>query len=611
MKFKMIQVPWPPFSHCVMTAAHIINWLPSTVIANKTPYEKMFNKPPDYTHMKTFGCLAMAYNPDRHKDKFSTKAVPCVFLGYPTTQKGYKLENLLTKQQFISRDVKFYEHVFPMQSTQPKSFMNPLPFNMPSLPSNTILQTEPILSDDDTPTDTHITTQEATDNLSIPSQPQPALRKSTRQTHPPTWLNDFVTTSKTHTDQAEAAAPVVTTNVHVNFANMVTMLVESEFVTTSKTHTDQAEAAAPVVTTNVHVNFANMVTMLVESEEPTSYYEAASQPGWVEAMTKELQALQDNETWDITTLPPGRKAIGCRWVYKSKYKADGSLERKKARLVIQGCSKKQGIEYTHTYAPVAKISTIRALLAVAAMNSWHTCQMDVQNAFLHGDLHEDIYMHIPPGYTSPVSVSNQRECRPLVCKLKKALYGLKQAPRQWFAKLSSALLSFGFTQSYADHSLFIEQTDNTFTAILIYVDDLIITGNNITQIEKVKRLLSSQFHMKDLGHLGYFLGMEFSRTSQGIFISQRKYALDLLKEYGVDKQKPLRLPLDTHMKLEPDDKGALLSNPESYRRLVGQLIYLTLSRPDISFSVQLLSQFMQQPTSVHMQAARRVLRYIK
>lgn len=177
---------------------------------------------------------------------------------------------------------------------------------------------------------------------------------------------------------------------------------------------------------------------------------------------------------------------------------------------------------------------------------------------------------------------------------------------QWFANLSNALISFGFVQSQANHSLFIQEGDGTFTTILIYVDDLIITCNCAKQIARLKKLLSTQFHMKDLGDLSYFMGMEFTRSNQGIFISQRKYALHLLKEHGVDKQKSLKLPLDTHMKLDTL-KGTPLSNPEPYTRLVGQLIYLTISRPDITFSVQLLSQFMEAPTFIHMQAARRIL----
>lgn len=200
----------------------------------------------------------------------------------------------------------------------------------------------------------------------------------------------------------------------------------SDYVTPYSHNTAESVGeASPVATTSVNEHFANMVGKIIDTTEPRSYYEAATQPGWIEAMNKEIQALVENETWEITTLPPGRKAIGCRWVYKTKYKADGSIERKKARLVIQGCNQKQGVEYTHTYAPVAKMSTIRALLAVAAMCQWHTCQMDVQNAFLHGDLNEDIYMQIPLGYNEVEDPRRQRELVNLVCKLKKGLVWLE------------------------------------------------------------------------------------------------------------------------------------------------------------------------------------------
>ncbi|XP_071718669.1 uncharacterized mitochondrial protein AtMg00810-like [Rutidosis leptorrhynchoides] len=196
-----------------------------------------------------------------------------------------------------------------------------------------------------------------------------------------------------------------------------------------------------------------------------------------------------------------------------------------------------------------------------------------------------------------------------VCKLKKSLYGLKQAPRQWFAKLSAALLSFGYQQSKTDYSLFTKRDADQFTAILVYVDDLLITGNSSAHIQALKDQLKATFHMKDLGSLSYFLGLEVSKTDQGVFISQQKYTLDMLKEAGVLHHKPYKLPLDQNVKLSADI-GTPLPDPEVYRRLIGKLIYLTITRPDICYSVQLLSQFMQNPTSVHLQAVKHVLRYL-
>ncbi|XP_056688715.1 uncharacterized mitochondrial protein AtMg00810-like [Spinacia oleracea] len=234
-------------------------------------------------------------------------------------------------------------------------------------------------------------------------------------------------------------------------------------------------------------------------------------------------------------------------------------------------------------------------------------------------------MKLPQGYNgigSRIKLNGTDECdvpQKVVCKLKKSLYGLKQAPRQWFAKLSETLLRFGYNQSKSDYSLFTKSNTQdiegnnalgpNITLILIYVDDLLICGTNQTEIATLKEMLSKSFHMKDLGELTYFLGLEVFRSSSGFFVSQRKYALDFLKEHHMVDVKSVLLPMESNLKLTTDN-GELLPSPTPYQRLLGRLIYLTITRPNISFTVQLLSQFMHQPTSVHMQVAKRLLRYI-
>ncbi|GJZ75366.1 retrovirus-related pol polyprotein from transposon TNT 1-94, partial [Tanacetum coccineum] len=306
-----------------------------------------------------------------------------------------------------------------------------------------------------------------------------------------------------------------------------------------------------------------------------------------------------------------RKAIGAHWLFKTKLKADGTEKRKKARLAIQGNRQKLGMDYTKTFAPVAKMVIVKSLLALPAVKGWFTYQMDVSNAFLHGDLYEEVYMKVPLGYTGqgkPVSAGKCLDPN-MVYKLKKSLYVLKQAPRQWFARLSSALLDFGYTQSKTDYSLFVKKHNESFITVLVYVDDLLITGNEKEQISSLKTRLTSVFHMKDLGEVNYFLGLEISKTAQGIFISQHKYTKDLLKKGGVLNNKPYKLPMDPNLKLQAD-VGTPLLDPEVYRRSIGQLIYLTVTRPYICYTVQLLSQFMQSPTFVHMQAVKHLLRYL-
>lgn len=204
-----------------------------------------------------------------------------------------------------------------------------------------------------------------------------------------------------------------------------------------------------------------------------------------------MGSLEEQDTWDITTLPPGKVALGCKWVYCTKFNADGTIRCHKSRLVVLGNHQKEGDDYTENFAPVVKMNTVRILLEVSAVKNWELHQMDVQNAFLHGDLHEEVYMKRPPGFTA--SKPNQ------VCKLKKSLYGLKQAPRCWFAKLSEALLGFGFKQNYSDYSLFTLLRGNSTIYVLVYVDDMIIGGNDSTLISKFKDYRHRCFRMKDLG----------------------------------------------------------------------------------------------------------------
>lgn len=324
--------------------------------------------------------------------------------------------------------------------------------------------------------------------------------------------------------------------------------------------------------------------------ESRNFTEAMQDVGWREAMQKEIRALEDNETWVMEELPLGKKALGCKWVYKIKYHADGTVERYKARLIIFGNHQVEGIDYNETFAPIAKMVTVRAFLAVAAAKNWELHQMDVHNAFLHGDLDEQVYMKFSPGFNAG---------KPgLVCRLKKSLYGLKQAPRCWFAKLAASLKKYGFLQSYSDYSLFTLHQGQVHLNVLIYVDDLIISGNDSSAIVRFKNYLGKCFHMKDLGTLKYFLGIEVARSSEWIFLCQRKYTLDIIEEAGLLGAKPASFPIEQNHSLATAT-GSLISGLKQYRRLVGRLIYLSFTRPDLAYTVHILAQFMQEPRQEH------------
>ena len=242
------------------------------------------------------------------------------------------------------------------------------------------------------------------------------------------------------------------------------------------------------------------------------------------------------------TLPPRKSVVGCKWIYKIKTRSDGSIEWYKGRLIAKGFTQEYGTDYEEIFAPVARISSVRALLAVAAASKWDIFQMDVKNAFLNGELSEEVYMQPPPG----LSVDSNK-----VCHLRRALYGLKQAPRAWFAKFSSTIFRLGYTASPYDSALFLRRTDKGTILLLLYVDDMIITGDDLSGIQELKDFLSQQFEMKDLGHLSYFLGLEITHSTDGLYVTQAKYASDLLSRAGLTDSKTVDTPVELNAHLTP------------------------------------------------------------
>jgi len=222
--------------------------------------------------------------------------------------------------------------------------------------------------------------------------------------------------------------------------------------------------------THLTPNYVASLANVLQYPEPSSYAQAQHCPEWVAAMDLELAALEQNHTWVLTPLPPGKKALTSRWVYKTKYKPDGSVERHKARLVIRGFEQVKDKDYKHTFSPVAKLTTVRLFIAIATAFQWPLHQLDINNAFLHGFIDEEVYMLPPQGYFKAQPGQ--------VCKLQKSLYGLKQASRQWNIELSKLLITQGFQQSKNDYSLFTRHTQGKSLFVLVYVDELLVSGDD-------------------------------------------------------------------------------------------------------------------------------------
>jgi histone deacetylase 1/2 len=348
-----------------------------------------------------------------------------------------------------------------------------------------------------------------------------------------------------------------------------------------------------------------MYGYFTSSGEPHNVDEALANKDWKHAMDLEYNSLLQNKTWHLVPPQKGTNIIGCKWVWKIKRKADGSLDKYKAWLVAKGYQQRYGVDYEDTFSPVVKSATIRVILSIVVSRGWSLRQLDVQNAFLHGDIDEEVYMHQPLGFEDPQKPY-------YVCKLDKALYGLKQAPRAWYSKLSTKLIRLGFHASKADTSLFFYNKGGITIYILVYVDDIIVASSSDKATIALLQDLKEDFALKDLGELHYFLGIKVKRVNNGIVLTQEKYASDLLKRVGMSDCKSVSTPLSTSEKLSLYE--GILLDPEDatrYRSIVRALQYLTLTRPDIAFSVNKVCQFLHAPTTAHWAAVKRILRYIK
>lgn len=340
-------------------------------------------------------------------------------------------------------------------------------------------------------------------------------------------------------------------------------------------------------------------------EVPSSIEDIKSRPDstkWMEAVNREMDSLLQNNTWTLTKLPKCRSTVDCKWVFKRKHDENGLPCDYKARLVARGFSQRKGFDYQETYSPVAKITSFRIILAVAAQFDLHIHQMDVKTAFLNGNLNEDIYMSQPDGFAEG----------DLVCKLNKSIYGLKQASRMWNDRFHHDVIKLGFKRSEYDYCLYAIQNNNITVYLLLYVDDLILVGNNFLEINRIKSLLSTEFDMKDMKELKYFLGISIERDIKKgtLFISQEAYLNNVLKRFGMANCKGASTPMELHLQLPREENATTTSMP--YKELIGCLMYVVLtSRPDLSASVIYLSQFQSCATDTHFQHLKRILRYIK
>ena len=493
-------------------------------------------------HVRVFGSLCFKHVPDEKRKKLQDKSVPMILVGYHPTG-AYRLLEPLSKKIFISRDVVIDED--GSWDWKKKSTISTLVEE-----ENTeaeIIEETGIEVENDRSAAVHL-------------RPQ-------RDRHLPLKFKDY----------------------HVELPNILGQAAVTE-------DEEKVEAKRNA---SEFVHFAFLADV-----EPIDFRDALQQDQWKAAMEEELRAIERNQIWDLVDLPSNQSPIDVKWVFKLKLKPDGSVAKHKARLVARGFLQRAGLDYSEVFAPVARLETIRLVIALAHNRDWSLYQLDVKSAFLNGTLEEEVFVKQPPGF----EIKGKED---KVFRLHKALYGLKQAPRAWNKRIDSFLIKESFHKCEKEHGIYVRKNDKEDMIILcLYVDDLLITGSNPLAIEKFKERLKLEFEMTDLGLLSYFLGMEFKKAKELLIMHQQKYTTDLLKRFQMMSCNPASTPVEPGLKLVKDESEKSVDST-LFKQVVGSLRYLCNTRPDISFAVGLISRFSDDPKASHWAAAKRILRYLR
>ena len=554
------------WAEAVSTAVYLINRSP-TRGHNLTPEEAWNGRKPDLSHLRVFGTKAMVMIPKEKRRKWDPKSHECVLTGFDEETKGYRLYDHKKKQTIISREVIFLDEGCSSNVT----------VTAMQEPRRTFVRL-----------DIEETTSIQPVQIPVPNFAPDAGSDSTLEE------NDAETDGEL--DES-------TTDDENNTSTETMVQSEddsSDFLGFSGSDVDGFVAVASGMYSGTYA-------------DPVSHQEALARDDskeWGTAMQEEYNALMENKTWTLTSLPKGRQAIKCKWVYRTKCDSSGNLTRYKARLVVKGFSQRKGEDYDETYAPVVRYCSLRYLFALAIKHDLMIDQMDAVTAFLQGDLDEDIYMEQPPCF-----VDGQRKT--LVCKLNKAIYGLKQASRVWNNKLDAALQRFGLIPTQYDPCVYVGSEGGKIIIVAIYVDDMMIFSNDVAWKKQLKKHLCSCFRMKDLGAAQHCLGIRIQRTKETIKLDQEIYIESILKRFNMDKCKPVAVPMNNSEKLTKEESPK--SNNETaamkdvpYQEAVGCLMYLAQStRPDILYAVNMLSRFNKNPGQKHWNGVKHVMRYLR
>ena len=571
------------WAEAVNTACHSINRLYLHPLLKKTPYELLTNKKPTVSYFRVFGCKCYILKKGQRLSKFEAKSDVGIFLGYSTNSHAYRVFNTSTKVVEESMDVDFDES-YGSQGEQVANDVGSR--NILKKSTGEFKPTEK--NESNSPEDSDASTGFNLEDQSIELEYNPA--------------ND-------HLDAVYLPQPAVSQEEPAvsQAPTAVPQVVDPEPLVISRLQRDHpvdniiGDIHRGVTTRSRIANFCEHYSF-VSSVEPRNINEALQDADWINAMHEELNQFERNQVWSLVERPEDHNVIGTKWVFRNKQDASGLVVRKKARLVAQGFTQVEGLDFGETFAPVARLEAIRILLAYAAHHNIKLYQMDVKSAFLNGKLSELVYVEQPPGFEDAKKPNH-------VYKLHKALYGLKQAPRAWYDTLKQYLIQKGFTIGLVDTTLFTKKCGKDLLVCQIYVDDIIFGSTNRAMSTEFSKLMTERFEMSMDGELKFFLGLQIMQLKEGTFISQEKFTKDIISKFGMKDAKGIHTPMKTNAHLDLNQEGNSVDQKE-FRSMIGSLLYLCASRPDIMLSVCMCARFQANPKECHRMAVRRILRYL-
>ncbi|GJZ94767.1 putative ribonuclease H-like domain-containing protein [Tanacetum coccineum] len=620
---------------------------------NKTPYELVHDKKPDLTFLRVFGALCYPTNDSEDLGKFQAKADIGIFVGYAPSRKGYRIYNKRTRRLMETIHVTFdemHQTMAPVRiSSGPEPIMmtpgqlnsglapSPVPATTYIPPTDKDLEIlfQPMFDEyfdqstdsEPVPTATVVNAPIVSTNTSVSTTiaqdaPSTSHSLSSSQVHPPVFPQGVAAgptiedTSITQADLHPSVNPVAGEPSSAQSTSGDVSLAEPNQVTQPPDHLRRwtkdhpldnivGNPSRPVSTRKQLASDALWCCFHTELSkvEPKNFKMAVIEDCWFQAMQDEIHEFDRLEVWELVPRPIYVMVIALKWIYKVKLDEYGDVLKNKARLVAKGYRQEEGIDFEESFAPVARIEAIRIFIANAATKNMIIYQMDVKTAFLNGDLQEEVFVSQPEGFEDQDNPTH-------VYRLKKALYGLKQAPRAWYDTLSKFLLANNFFKGAVDPTLFTRKSGKHILLVQIYVDDIIFASTDHNACHIFSKEMSSKFQMSMMGQMSFFLGLQVSQSPRGIFINQAKYALETLKKYGMDLSDPVDTPMVDRLKLDEDLMGIPVDQTR-FRGMVGSLIYLTASRPDLVFAVCMCARYQAKPTKKHFEAIKRVFWYLK